>query len=234
MESAPGRRVWAENDLLPLSGLQHVVFCERQFALIHVEQVWSENALTVEGTHLHEQVDGGEAEARGDVRIARAVPLRSLTLGLSGRSDVVELRRDADGAEIPGVPGRWRPYPIEYKRGRPKPHRADEVQLCAQALCLEEMLELEVPRGALFYGQVRRRTEVFFDQELRAAVVVAAQRARSIFESRVTPTARREAKCEHCSLLEACQPSVVNRSAERYVESLRREVLRDDAEGRAR
>ena len=149
---------FAERDLLPLSALQHLVFCERQFALIHVEQVWTENVLTVEGRQLHEQVDGGEAEARGEVRIARSVPLRSLRLGLTGRSDVVELRRSADGVEIPGVSGRWRPYPIEYKRGKPKPHRADEVQLCAQGMCLEEMLGVEVPLGALFYGTTRRRT----------------------------------------------------------------------------
>ncbi len=172
----------SEDDLLPISALQHLVFCERQWGLIHLEQIWAENRLTLEGKHLHERVDESETESRGGVRTARALALRSLRLGLSGRADVVEfLRMEADegpvdGADdgvsgavaLPGVAGLWRPFPVEYKRGKPKPDRCDEVQLCAQALCLEEMLDTEIPRGALFYGQPRRRQEVAFDPELRA------------------------------------------------------------------
>jgi len=208
---------YPEDELIPISALQHLVFCERQFSLMYVEGLWAENRFTVEGAELHAQVDGGEAERRGEVCIARAVPLRSLALGLTGRSDVVELRRDETGARIPGLGGRWRPYPIEYKRGRPKNHRADEVQLCAQALCLEEMLGVEVQLGALFYGLPRRRTEVAFDTELRQLVGSAAERARELLGSRETPTARRDKRCERCSLIELCQPDAGQRSAYGYL-----------------
>lgn len=221
----------SEDELIPLSGLQHVVFCERQFALMYVERVWADNLFTVEGRELHEQVDGGDAEARGDVRIARAVPLRSLSYGLTGRSDVVEFRREEGGARVPGLTGHWRPYPIEYKRGKPKLHRADEVQLCAQALCLEEMLGTEVPRGALFYGRIRRRTEVVFDSDLRELVVHAAARARALLERRETPTARREPKCAQCSLLDLCKPDAGRCRASRYLVRGLAEALQDRASG---
>lgn len=222
--------MFADEDLLPLSALQHLVFCERQFALIHVEQVWTENVLTVEGRHLHEQVDGSGIETRGDIRIARGVPLRTLRLGLSGRSDVVEFRSDALGAAIPGWRGRWRPYPVEYKRGRPKHHRADEVQVCAQGLCLEEMLGTEVGQGALFYGKTRRRKEVEFDVELRALVERAAARARELFDRRETPRAKREPKCDSCSLLEICRPDAVSRSARQFLRAALRTALSDSGE----
>ena len=208
---------FSESDLLPLSGLQHVVFCERQFALIHVEQVWEENVLTVEGRHLHEQVDDGEAESRGNVRVVRGVPLRSLSLGLSGRADVVELHRDPNGVPLKGLKGYWRPYPVEYKRGRPKSHQADEVQVCAQGMCLEEMLNVDVPAGALFYGRPRRRTEVLFDIALRELVRAAAVRIHELVERRETPRAIREPKCDHCSLLETCQPEAIHKSVRRYL-----------------
>jgi CRISPR-associated exonuclease Cas4 len=206
-----------ESDLLALSGLQHVVFCERQFALIHVEQVWEENVLTIEGRHLHEQVDDGEAESRGDVRVVRGVPLRSLSLGLSGRADVVELHRDPNGVPLKGLKGYWRPYPVEYKRGRPKSHQADEVQVCAQGMCLEEMLNVDVPAGALFYGRPRRRTEVLFDIALRELVRAAAVRIHELVERRETPRAIREPKCDRCSLLETCQPEAIHKSVRRYL-----------------
>ncbi len=209
---------FAEEDLLPISALQHLVFCERQFALMFVERVWVENYLTVEGRALHEQVDVGQAESRGDLRISRAVPLRSLGLGLVGKADVVEFRADTDGIEVRGWPGRWRPFPVEYKHGRPKEHRADEVQLAAQAICLEEMFATEVPRGALFYGKTRRRLEVEIDGELRAVVRQAADRAREILAAAITPLRRREPKCDHCSLLEICRPEIAGRSAVRYLE----------------
>lgn len=220
-----------EDELIPISALQHLVFCERQFALMFVERVWAENRFTVEGTELHAQVDGGEAEGRGEVRIARAVPLRSLALGLTGRSDVVELRRDEDGVRVAGLGGSWRPYPIEYKRGKPKSHRADEVQLCAQALCLEEMLEVVVPAGALFYGQPRRRTEVLFDAELRQMVATSVERARELLDRQETPLARREAKCERCSLLELCRPEAGDRSARSYLERGVRIALAEEEGG---
>ncbi|MBV9199822.1 MAG: CRISPR-associated protein Cas4, partial [Alphaproteobacteria bacterium] len=147
----------AEDDLFPLSALQHYLYCPRQCALIHVERQWAENLFTAEGHILHERSSRPGQDLRGDVRLVSAMPIRSLTLGLAGVADVVELRR---------VGGAWRAYPIEYKRGRPQAHRADEVQLCAQALCLEEMFATDIEEGALFYGKTRRRTLIAFDGEL--------------------------------------------------------------------
>lgn len=240
--------MYSEDDLLPLSALQHLVFCERQCALIHVEQVWLESVSTFEGRTLHERVDAGGEEARGAVRTARALPLVSRRLGLTGRADMVELHLLADAAgealspaapaapsasapaALPADPaGRWQPYPVEYKRGRPKRNRCDEVQLCAQALCLEEMLGSAVPAGALFYAAVRRRTEVAFDRELRTVTERAAARLHQIFAAGETPRAVREPKCDSCSLLDICLPAAPKRSARRYLERL----LAGDEEGDA-
>lgn len=203
--------MYAEDDLLPLSALQHLVFCERQCALIHVEQVWADNARTLEGTHLHRKADAGPRETRRDLRITRTVPLRSFRLGLIGKADVVEWHRGADGA--------WRPFPVEYKRGRPKTNRCDEVQVCAQALCLEEMLGVSISSGALFYGLSRRRQDVPFDAGLRALTEAAAARLHALMASRRTPPARRERKCDACSLLPLCipEPRSGRTSAERYL-----------------
>lgn len=205
--------MYSEDDLLPLSALQHLLFCERQCALIHVEQLWADNRLTVEGTHLHRRVDGAPGETRGDVRTTRSLALRSLRLGLTGKADVVELHRTAGGE---------RPFPVEYKRGRPKRDRSDEVQLCAQALCLEEMLGVAVPAGALFYGETRRRTDVPFDAGLRARTEEAARRLHELVRTGITPRARREAKCDACSMLELCipDPPLGPRSAARYLDGL--------------
>jgi CRISPR-associated exonuclease Cas4 len=203
---------FSEDDLLPLSALQHLLFCERQCALIHVEGLWAENALTVQGGHLHKKVDAGPNETRGDIRITRGVPLRSLRLGLIGKADAVEFHRGGEEG--------WRPFPVEYKRGRPKRDRSDEVQLCAQALCLEEMLDVPVPVGALFYGTTRRRLDVIFDAALRAETEAAARHLHELVRSGVTPQATREPKCESCSLLHLCMPDALgpSRSAIRYLE----------------
>lgn len=216
---------FGEDELLPLSALQHLVFCERQCALIHVEQTWVENRFTAEGRLLHEKADSGRSELRGDLRIARSLPLRHLGLGLSGRADVVEFRRcdrgaGGSGAPLPGLDGLWLPSPVEYKRGRPKIHRADEVQLCAQALCLEEMYGVEVESGALFYGKKHRRKPVAFDAELRSLTEDAARRLHELFRSRRTPLAVREKKCDRCSLLEVCLPAAPARSAGAYLDRL--------------
>jgi CRISPR-associated exonuclease Cas4 len=207
--------VYAEDDLLPISALQHLLFCERQCALIHVEQLWAENRLTVEGRQLHERADGGRPESRGGVRTARALPVRSLRLGLAGRADVVEFHADPGG-------GAARPFPVEYKRGRPKEHDADRVQLCAQALCLEEMLGSSVPAGALFYGATRRRLDVVFDAALRGVVESTAARLHALVASGVTPPAAREPKCDSCSLLDLCLPDAIGprRSAGRQFDRL--------------
>jgi CRISPR-associated exonuclease Cas4 len=190
----------AEDGLIPLSALQHFLFCPRQCALIHVEQIWAEDARTMEGKLLHERVDAGEAERRPGVRIERGVALRSIALGVAGRADVVEFH---------GRPPR--PFPVEYKRGKPKPHRADEVQLCAQALCLEEMSGCAVPEGALFYGETRRRTTVAFDAELRALTADVARQTRAMISARTTPQPVLTAGCRRCSLHGVCCPERLQR-----------------------
>ncbi len=191
-------------DAIPLSALQHYLFCPRQCALIHVERLWAENVLTVEGRILHERSSKpGRRAERGDHRVAYGMPLGSRALGIAGVADVVELVRDG---------GRWRPYPVEYKRGRPKAHRADEVQLCAQALCLEEMFAAPVPEGALFYGKTRRRTAVPFDDELRALTRRVALETRALIAAGRTPRPVYEARrCDACSLRELCRPKRLGR-----------------------
>ncbi len=187
-----------EASLLPISALQHLLFCERQCALIHIEQVWSDNQFTAEGNLLHERTHDGPDESRPSVRITRGLPVRSLELGLSGQCDVVEFHESIDEIRI-----------VEYKRGKPKAHRADEVQLCAQALCLEEMLQKPIASGALFYGKRRRHTPVAFDEPLRNLTSAAAQRLHALIASRITPPAVREKKCDSCSLLEICMPDAL-------------------------
>ncbi len=213
--------MYAEDQLQPLSGLQHLTFCERQCALIHIEQVWHDNVLTIEGTRLHERVDetGRRFETRGDVRITRGLPLRSFRLGLAGRADVVEFHRlpeslkDAEpedglapGVRLPGAAGLWRPFPVEYKRGTVCDPLPNKVQLCAQALCLEEMLGVVVPAGALFHG-APQRTEA------------AANRLHQLLASGETPPAVKTSACRNCSLVACCQPDVGSRrrSARTYL-----------------
>ncbi len=192
---------YSEDELIPLSALQHIMYCERQCALIHLEQVWTENRLTVEGRHLHERVDARGGESRGEVRTEFGVFVRSLRLGISGIADAVEFRREDDGL--------WRPFPVEYKRGRPKKDHSDEVQLCAQAMCLEEMLDVEVPEGALFYGKTRRRARVRFDPALRSLTGDAARRLHDLIDSEITPAADFGPKCKNCSLQDACMPRLI-------------------------
>lgn len=189
--------MYTEDDLLPLSALQHLLFCERQCALIHIEQLWAENLFTAEGRVLHENVDSGPDFTREGRRIVRSLPLKSLRLGLSGVADVVEFGAP-DSPE--GV------FPVEYKRGRKKKENWDRVQLCAQALCLEEMLETHVPAGAIFYGQPRRREQVEFDASLRAQTEATARRLHELIASGKTPPAEPGEKCAACSLLELCMP----------------------------
>ena len=184
-----------EEALIPLSALQHHLFCPRQCALIHVEALWAEDAATAEGRILHERVDAGQGENRPHVRIARGLAIRSLALGVAGRADVVEFH---------GRPPR--PFPIEYKRGKPKSHRADEVQLCAQAICLEEMCGCEVREGALFYSVTRRRLAVSFNAELRALTARVAGEARANIAALRTPPPVLTPACRRCSMADLCQP----------------------------
>ncbi|RJQ14280.1 MAG: CRISPR-associated protein Cas4 [Nitrospiraceae bacterium] len=201
-------KTYTEDDLIQLSALQHIVFCERQCALIHIEQVWTENVFTAEGRIMHEKADSNKFESRGNVRIDYSVPLRSLRLGLIGKADVVEFHKKDDGT--------WQPFPVEYKRGKPKIDDCDKVQLCAQAICLEEMLNVEIPEGALFYGQTRRREDVVFNTALRMETEDTARKVHELITSGVTPKAEYSAKCKKCSLLELCLPKV-SRKASKYL-----------------
>jgi CRISPR-associated exonuclease Cas4 len=210
-----------EDDLLPLSALQHLLFCERQCALIHIEQAWAENQYTAEGRIMHERVDAPHSESRGDVRTSTGVALRSLRLGLVGIADVVEFHR----RKAPGEQGEvfWQPFPVEYKRGRPKSKDWDKVQLCAQALCLEEMLGVEVKEGALFYGKTRRRMNVTFDADLRGKTEETAVRLHALIQQRRTPPPVYSAACESCSFLEFCLPQSLRRG--RSVQKYLKEVI---------
>ena len=198
---------YTEDDLLPLSGLQHLLFCERQCALIHIEQVWAENRFTAEGRIMHERVHEEGKESRGDVRIEYAMPLRSLRLGLIAKADVVEFHRNTEHPD-----DMWRPFPVEYKRGKPKKDNYDKVQLCAQALCLEEMLEVEIPAGALFYGKTRRRQDIIFDSALIRETEDAAKRFHELIESEVTPKPVYSKKCDNCSMYDLCMPKTVGKA----------------------
>jgi CRISPR-associated exonuclease Cas4 len=189
----PAPNMAAEDALIPLSALQHYLFCPRQCALIHVEQSWAEDGATAEGRLLHERADSGKPDRRPGVKILRSLTIRSLTLGVTGKADVVEIHGTA-------------PYPVEYKRGRPKAHRADEVQLCAQAICLEEMLCQAVPEGALYYGETRRRTVVPIDAPLRALTAQVAADARAMIAAQATPAPVYMPACEKCSLQNICRP----------------------------
>ncbi len=210
---------YSEEDYLPLSGIQHFAFCRRQWALIHIENQWAENERTVDGTIMHEKAHSGDVESRGDAVIMRALRVFSATLGVSGECDVVEFNRNADGISLNGHDGLWQPYPVEYKRGKPKEHNADEMQLCAQAMCLEEMLCCTIPCGALFYGDPRRRTEVEFTPELRRAVKDSLNEMHDYYKRGYTPKAKPRKGCSTCSLKEICLPKMVQRkSVAAYVE----------------
>ena len=235
--------MYTENQLLPISAIQHLLFCERQCALIHVEQLWAENRLTVEGQHLHARAHEGPDEFRQDVIVARRLTLRSTRLGLYGVADVVEMyldeesvrkrnesgmqrRRRLSGGFLSGetrsgiVAGVKRVLPIEYKRGKPKKDNCDRVQLAAQAMCLQEMFGISIDVGHLYYGQRRRRTVVSIDTALRETTEKAAVRLQEMIRSRETPRAVKLPKCSRCSLVDLCLPGATQpiKDAHRFVQ----------------
>ena len=201
-----------EEDWLQLSGLQHFAFCRRQWALIHIEGQWAENYRTVDGQLMHEHVHDQEfRESRGDCLIVRGLAVHSAELGISGQCDAVEFHKDSTGVPLRNREGLWRPYPVEYKRGRPKAHNADELQLCAQAMCLEEMLCCAVSEGALYYGEPRRRTAASFTPELRGQVRDSLAEMHELYQRRYTPKVKPSKACNACSLKELCLPKLMNR-----------------------
>jgi len=198
-------RTYPEDDLIMISALQHYAFCPRQCALIHIEQVWSESGLTAEGHIMHERVHDQDRESRGNVRIEHGLPLRSLRLGLIGKADVVEFHRIDKN--------KWQPFPVEYKRGKPKLDHCDMIQLCAQAICLEEMLSVRVPNGAIFYGRTRRRLDVSFNDNLRKETEEVAEKAHQLISSGETPPPVYEKRCKSCSLIGECIPKTIGKKA---------------------
>jgi CRISPR-associated exonuclease Cas4 len=195
--------MYSEEDLVMISALQHLLFCPRQCALIHIEQLWTENRFTAEGRILHERVHTAAKESRRTVKLEFDVPVRSLQLGIIGRADIVEFHLQDDGA--------WRPFPVEYKRGRPKKDDSDRVQLCAQALCLEEMLNREVQEGGLYYGQKKRRQVIVFDTDLRQITKETAQSLHDLLRSGNTPPPQYSKKCESCSFISQCLPKIAGK-----------------------
>jgi len=212
--------MYHDDDYIMLSALQHYLFCPRQCALIHLEQTWDDNRLTMQGHILHERVHEAQREKRGDVITARGLRLMSARLGLSGQADVVEFHRSATGCALPKDSGLWQPFPVEYKRGKPKKDLCDAVQLCAQALCLEEMLACTIPSGALFYGTERRRKDVAFDAALRAATERCVAAVHDLFHKGVTPAPVADKRCGNCSLNERCLPETLSKTLSGYYKRL--------------
>jgi CRISPR-associated exonuclease Cas4 len=210
---------YSEEDYLPLSGIQHMAFCPRQWGLIHIEQQWSENLRTAEGKVLHRNVDDPQyREKRGDTLTIRAVPIASTELGLSGTADMVEfIRVEKDGVALKNEAGLWHPYPVEYKVGRPKPDDRDEIQLCAQAICLEEMLSISIPIAYFYYGQPRKRLEVNLSKELRLRVHQLSDRMHESFQTGTIASATRTSLCKNCSLSDLCIPGLGGRDTVAYI-----------------
>lgn len=206
--------MYTEDEYIQLSSIQHYVFCPRQCALIHVHGIWDENLFTAKGRIMHEKADSGEDESRGDRLILRSLNIYSKRLGLTGRCDVVEmLGRDEDTV----------PYPVEYKSGKPKNDISDKAQLCAQALCLEEMMNIPVRKAAIFYGKPRRRLEVEIDDDLRRSTEDIIIRIHQIVSEKIIPSAKYESKCDSCSLNENCMPGITSRRLNSYIEELYKE-----------
>ena len=210
---------YPEEAVLLLSGLQHFRFCRRQWALIHIEQQWAENFRTVDGELMHRNAhDAGFQESRGELYVTRSVSVFSPTLGVSGQCDVLEYHRGDAGIPLRGKEGLWQPYPVEYKRGRPREDTGDALQLCGQALCLEEMLCCPIPEGALYYGEIRRRVAVPFTDELRGEVRRMLEEMHELYRRGHTPKAKPGKHCNACSLKELCLPRLMKaRSVAAYL-----------------
>ena len=203
---------YTDEDLLQLSGIQHFMFCRRQWALIYIEDQWVENHLTYEGHALHERVDDPHfTESRNSIYISRAVPVKSYKLGVTGICDLVEFTEDDNGALLPQKGKRYKAFPVEYKRGKPKREPVDEVQLCAQAICLEEMLSIPIAEGALYYAQTRHREPVVFTDNLRNMVQSIAKEMHDYYKRNYTPKVKPSKSCKACSLKDICLPEILDK-----------------------
>jgi len=212
---------YKEEDYLQLSGLQHFKFCRRQWALIHIENQWAENWRTADGAIMHQKAhDAASKERRGDLLITRDMHVFSPSLGISGACDVVEFRRSETGAPLRGQEGLYQPFPVEYKRGSPRGDTVNALQLCAQAMCLEEMLCCDIPEGALYYGETRRRETVPLTRELRQEVRDCLAEMHALYQRGHTPKVRPTIACNACSLKELCLPKLLRGgSARDYVKA---------------
>ena len=219
---------YCEDEFLQLSGIQHFCFCRRQWALIHIENQWQENVRTIEGNIIHERChDDGFIEKRGNLLITRSLSIFSRRLGVSGQCDVVEFSKTENGCTLYGREGLWHPYPIEYKRGKSKENDCDRLQLCGQALCLEEMLCCRISSGYLFYGEPHRREHVPIKDELRQKTIKMLKEMRVLYEKRYTPKVKYKKGCERCSLKDICLPQMQYRSVRGYMD----EMLDEEAGG---
>ncbi len=204
--------MYTEDDFIMISALQHYIFCPRQCALIYIDDVWQENLFTVRGEILHEKVDTDSYEKRGDVKTVRGLRIHSYKYGIIGRCDVVEFRQTSKGKEI---------LPVEFKSGQPKEDISDKVQLCAQVLCLEEMLNTQINKAAFFYGKIRRRYVVDIDLQLRTQTEDVINNVRRLLSEKKTPIIEYSAKCRNCSLINICQPKAMNkRKLTNYIKEL--------------
>jgi len=217
--------MYSEDDLLPISGLQHLFFCRRRAALVHGEGLWENNVYTAEGSIIHENVDLDGFETRKDLRYTTGLRIRSLRLGLIGRADLIEFHRIDEhckaGVKIDGVSGLWLPCPVEYKHGEKREEEEYEVQLCAQALCLEEMLGVRIDSGYIFYAASKRRVEVVFNNTIRDKTEKGAQLFREVLASPKLPSPEYSKKCKFCSMFDICMPGLVRKtSAKQYIEKM--------------
>ena len=212
--------MYQEENYLMISGLEHFAFCRRQWALIHIEQQWAENSRTVDGAILHEKAHNSDLkEKRGDLIITRGVKVFSANLGISGECDVLEFRKSEKGISLHGYDGLWQPYPVEYKRGTPAAGDGNALQLCAQAMCLEEMLCCDITEGALFYGEIRRRDMVQFTEELRQRVKDYLKEMHDYYKKGYTPKVKTGKGCNACSLKEVCVPKLTKtRTVKTYLQ----------------
>lgn len=217
--------MYSEDDYLSLSGIQHFIFCRRQWALIHIEQLWEENYRTADGRIMHENVhDSFFREKRGNVVICRGMKVSSSRLGISGECDAVEFHRDQHGISINGLDDKYSVIPVEYKRGSPKINECDRMQLCAQAICLEEMLCCFIPKAYLYYGETRHREEVILDEKLRNATEAAFAEMRNYYDRQYTPKCKRTRSCNACSLKDICLPVLCNKmTAAEYIAEMTKE-----------
>lgn len=218
---------YSEEDLIPISYLSQYYYCQRRAGLLLLEEQWNDNVHTAEGSVLHERVHSGSHESRGEIIVTRGLYLRSIEIGLAGIADSVEFHASDEGFEFPWMKGRWYVYPVEYKHGKRRDEIEYEVQLCAQAICLEEMANCKIQWGYIYYGADRRRKQVILDDELRSKVWEGAESLHKMMKSKITPHAIRSPKCRECSMVDVCLPGKL-KSTRNYLDMLMRQVYGDD------